>query len=389
LQKLKKLAYQFTTSNGLSTYSKNTESINVQSNNRGLVSSLPIFDGHNDILLNLHLPERGSNRSFFVESDKGHLDLPRMRKGSFGGGFFAVFVPNAAETFKEEDIIKTENGYEFPLSPAIEYDYALKTALAMTARLFRIEAESEGQVKVVRSTNELETSLADGTIAAILHFEGAEAIDPNLDTLEVFYQAGLRSLGIVWSRPNIFGHGVPFKFPHSPDTGPGLTELGKKLVRACNRLGILIDLSHITEQGFWDVEKLSDKPLVATHSNVHALCPCPRNLTDKQLDAIRASDGMVGLNFAVSFLRSDGTNDANTPIETMVHHIDYLVEHLGIERVGLGSDFDGATVPQDIKDVTGLPKLIAALRTHGYDESTLQKITHENWLRVLRKTWQK
>ncbi len=361
----------------------------MQSNNARMANPLPIFDGHNDILLNLHLPERGSNRSFFVESDRGHLDLPRMRKGGFGGGFFAVFVPNTAGTVKEEDIIKTENGYEFPLAPAIEYDYALKTALAVTARLFRIEAESEGQVKVVRTSDDLETSLHNGTIAAILHFEGAEAIDPDLDALEVFYQAGLRSLGIVWSRTNIFGHGVPFRFPHSPDTGPGLTELGKKLVRACNRLGIMIDLSHITEKGFWDVEQLSDKPLVATHSNVHALCPCPRNLTDKQLDAIQASDGMVGLNFAVSFLRNDGYNDANTPIETMVRHIDYLVEHLGIDHVGLGSDFDGATVPQDIKDVTGLPKLLAALREHGYDEAALQKITHENWLRVLRKTWQK
>ncbi len=361
----------------------------MQSNTTKEFNSFPVFDGHNDILLNLHLPERGSNRSFFVESDKGHLDLPRMRKGGFGGGFFAVFVPNPLGEVKEEDIIKTENGYEFPLAPAIEHEYALQTALAMTARLFRIEAESEGQVKVVRTADELETCLANGTLAAILHFEGAEAIDSNLDTLEVFYQAGLRSLGIVWSRPNIFGHGVPFQFPHSPDTGPGLTELGKQLVRTCNRLGILIDLSHITEQGFWDVEKLSDKPLVATHSNVHALCPCPRNLTDKQLDAIKASDGMVGLNFAVSFLRSDGFNDANTPLETMVRHIDYLVEHLGIDHVGLGSDFDGATVPQDIKDVTGLPKLIEALRTHGYDESALQKITRGNWLRVLHKTWQK
>lgn len=361
----------------------------MQSNNTNIANPLPIFDGHNDILLNLHLPERGSNRSFFVESENGHLDLPRMRKGGFGGGFFAVFVPPVVNTVKESDMIKTENGYEFPLAPAISYDYALQTTLAVTARLFRIEAESAGQVKVARTTDDIEISLHNGTIAAILHFEGAEAIDPTLDTLEVFCQAGLRSLGIVWSRPNIFGHGVPFEFPHSPDTGPGLTDLGKNLVRSCNRLGIMIDLSHITEQGFWDVEKLSDKPLVATHSNVHALCPCPRNLTDKQLDAIQASDGMVGLNFAVSFLRSDGYNNANTPIDTMVRHIDYLVEHLGVEHVGLGSDFDGATVPQDIKDVTGLPKLITALRAHGYDEAALQKITHANWLRVLRKTWQK
>ena len=353
------------------------------------INTFPIFDGHNDVLLNLHLAERGAGRSFFTESEKGHLDLPRMRKGGFGGGFFAVFVssePGPAMP-KERDIIQTTHGYEFPLAPALSYDYALKTTLAVTARLFRLEAESEGQVKIVHTADELETSLHNGILAAILHFEGAEAIDPNLDALEVFYQAGLRSLGVVWSRANIFGHGVPFKFPHSPDTGPGLTDLGKNLVRACNRMGIMVDLSHITEQGFWDVEKLSDKPLVATHSNVHALCPCSRNLTDKQLDAIKASQGMVGLNFAVSFLRSDGYNNADTPIDVMVQHIDYLVEHLGIEHVGFGSDFDGATVPQEIHDVTGLPKLVQALRTHGYDDAALRKLAYENWVQVLRKTW--
>ncbi|GAC1622654.1 MAG: dipeptidase [Ktedonobacteraceae bacterium] len=361
----------------------------MQNNPAGVVNRLPIFDGHNDVLLHLHSPERGAGCSFFVESEKGHLDLPRMRKGGFGGGFFAVYVPPepGPTVPKDEVIIKTTNGYEFPLAPALSYEYALKTALAITARLFRLEAESEGQVKVVRNADELETSLHSGVLAAILHFEGAEAIDPNLDALEVLYQAGLRSLGIVWSRPNIFGHGVPFKFPHSPDTGPGLTNLGKHLVRACNRLGIMVDLSHITEQGFWDVENLSDKPLVATHSNVYALCPCPRNLTDKQLDAIKASEGMVGLNFAVSFLREDGHNNASTPIDVMVRHIDYLVERLGIEHVGFGSDFDGATVPQEIKDVTGLPKLITALREHGYDDTALHKLAYENWVQVLRKTW--
>ena len=133
--------------------------------------------------------------------------------------------------------------------------------------------------------------------------------------------------------------------------------------------------------------KLSTAPLVATHSNVHALTASARNLTDQQLDAIKESDGMVGLNFAVVFLREDGTGDANTPISRMVEHIDYLVERLGIERVGLGSDFDGARIPAEIQDVSGLPKLIEALRTSGYDDDSLRKITHQNWLRVLRKTW--
>src|SRR6266516_7437541 len=259
--------------------------------------------------------------------------------------------------------------------------------MAITASLLRLEAEAEEQLKVVRSVGELVTCLREGILATILHFEGARAIDPGLDALEVFYQAGLRSLGVVWSRPNAFAHGVPFKFPHSPDTGPGLTDAGQELVRACNRLGIMLDLSHLNEQGFGDVAALSDAPLVATHSNAHTLCPTTRNLTDKQLDAIRESGGIVGLNFAVTDLREDELNNSDTPIDIMVRHIDYLVEHLGIDCVGLGTDFDGATIPQEVGDVTGLTKLINSLRGSGYDDVALRKIAYENWVRVLKKTW--
>src|SRR5690606_13379740 len=119
--------------------------------------------------------------------------------------------------------------------------------------------------------------MEDGTFAAILHLEGCEPIDENLDVLDVFYAAGLRSLGPVWSRHNAFGHGVPFAFPMSPDSAPGLTKAGFDLVRRCDELGVMIDLSHITEQGFWDVAKTSKNPLVATHSNAHALTPVARN----------------------------------------------------------------------------------------------------------------
>jgi membrane dipeptidase len=348
----------------------------------------PVFDGHNDTLLSLHSPERGGGRGFFERSARGHLDLPRAREGGFGGGFFAVFVPNESRMPKPgAELPRGGAGYAVPLPPPLELGYAQRTALAMTALLFRVEAQSAGRVRVVRAADELAACLRDGTLAAILHFEGAEAIDPGLDALEVFYRAGLRSLGPVWSRPNAFAHGVPFRFPHSPDIGPGLTDAGRGLVRACNRLGVMLDLSHLNERGFWDVAALSEAPLVATHSNAHALCPTPRNLTDKQLDAIKDSDGMVGLNFAVGFLREDGANDADTPIATMVSHIEYLVERLGPDRVGLGSDFDGATIPRELGDAAGLPKLLAALRARGYDDAALRKLAHENWLRVLRKTW--
>lgn len=349
---------------------------------------LPIFDGHNDTLLNLHFPSRGQGRSFFTRSEIGHIDLPRAREGGFGGGFFAIFVPSPLEAGDpRKNLIVTATGYEVRMSPPVEHSYAQKVAIAMMALLFRLEAESAGQLQVVRTTDELARCLHNGVLAAVLHFEGAEAIDSNLDALEVFYLAGLRSLGIVWSRPNAFAHGVPFKFPHSPDTGPGLTDAGRELVRTCNRIGILLDLSHLNEQGFWDVAALTEKPLVATHSNAHAISPSTRNLTDKQLDAIRESEGIVGLNFSVHDLRHDGSNDRDTPIALMVLHMDYLIEHLGVDCVGFGSDFDGTSISNEIGDVTGIPRFITALREHGYDEETLRKITHENWLRVLRKTW--
>lgn len=344
-----------------------------------------VFDGHNDTLLSLYQRDRG-DQTFFDRSDVGHLDLPRAREGGFGGGFFAVWVP--PETDPGASISGTNTAaVDAAAKLTVEPRRATTVAIAMTALLFRIEAASNGQVRVVRSVHDIATSLNDGAIAALLHFEGAEAIDPDLNALEVFYRAGLRSLGLVWSRPNRFAEGVPFDFPSSPDTGPGLTDAGRKLVRACNRLGIMIDLSHLNEQGFWDVAALSDAPLVASHSNAHAICSSARNVTDKQLAAIRESDGLVGLNYHVGFTRPDGQREVNTPLEEYVRHIDYLVEHLGIDRVGLGSDFDGCTVSSAIGDVTGQPRLLAALASHGYDESSLRKIAHENWLRVLGKTW--
>jgi membrane dipeptidase len=205
----------------------------------------------------------------------------------------------------------------------------------------------------------------------------------------VLHAAGLRSLGPVWSRPTIFAHGVPFRFPSSPDIGPGLTELGRELIRRCNALKIMIDLSHLNEQGFWDVAKLSDAPLVATHSNAHTICQHSRNLTDKQLAAIKDSGGMVGVNFAVSFLRPDGRRDPDTPLSCVVDHIEYLIKHLGEDHVGLGSDFDGAAIPSEIESAAGLPKLVAAMRARGFGEPLITKICTQNWLRVLERTWGK
>ncbi len=342
-----------------------------------------IFDGHNDTILDIL---RG--RSFFEKSDKGHIDLPRAKKGGLGGGFFAIFVPSPRPMGGFPGFNPNPDGsYHIPLPDPLEHRYARDFATKALRTLYAVEAESKGAVKIVRTADELAQCLEEEIFAMILHFEGVEAIDTNLDSLHVFYQAGLRSVGITWSRPNAFGYGVPFAFPHGPDTGPGLTEAGKALVKECNQLGIMIDLSHLNEKGFWDVAELSSAPLVATHSNAHALAATPRNLLDKQLDAVKASDGIVGINYHIGFLRADGRSDQETSYAEIVRHAAYIADRIGVDHVALGSDFDGATMPQDLKDAAGLPKLMDALKEHGFDKKALKKIANENWVRVLRKTW--
>lgn len=346
-------------------------------------NDLWVFDGHNDVLQHV-APFAADDAIRFVRGDgAGHLDLPRAEQGGFGAGFFAVFAPSV----DGGDLTITDGAYEVSLPSMLDRDVALTANLAMIAGLFRVERASGGRLRMARSVADIHAARAEGAIAAILHLEGAEAIDPALDTLEALYQAGLRSLGPVWSRPNRFGHGVPFRFPSSPDTGPGLTDAGRELVRACNELGILVDVSHLNARGFDDVAAITGAPIVATHSAAWAICPVSRNLTDRQLDVIRDSHGMVGVNFEVSATRPDGHDQPDTPLSVIADHIVYMAERIGIDRVGFGSDFDGATMPAALGDVAGLPRLITALRERGFDDAALRKVTHDNWLRVLTAIW--
>jgi membrane dipeptidase len=348
---------------------------------------IPIFDGHNDALLRLHRRAGADPVAAFLDGeDKGQLDLPKARKGGFAGGLFAIFVPSAEKKSAPSET-STPNFASAAEPPGVDMAEAQRTVFAMVSLLYRIESQSHGQVRVCRTADDIEACIDDGGLAAVLHIEGAEAIDANFEVLDVLHAAGLRSLGPVWSRPNAFGHGVPFRCPSSPDTGPGLTDIGKALIGACNRLKILIDLSHLNERGFWDVAELSNAPLVATHSNAHTISPHSRNLTDKQLAAIKESKGLVGVNFATSFLRPDGGRDKTTPIELIVQHTEYLVEHVGEDGVGFGSDFDGAQMPAELGDAAGLQKLVQALRERGFDDKLIEKLCFRNWLGVLRRTW--
>ncbi|MCO5731208.1 dipeptidase [Rhizobium sp. SSA_523] len=343
-------------------------------------SPILVFDGHNDILSRLMSESRKNPTPMearFLQGDPHlHIDLPRARTGGLAGGLCAVYVPSPG---RHPD----QNGD----LPQVERASALDQTLAQAALLRRLEAASDAALRICRSAAEIRYCLEAGIFAAVFHIEGFEAAGPDLDLLEVLHAAGLASLGPVWSRPNIFAHGVPFRFGHSPDIGPGLTNAGRDLVRACNRLKIMIDLSHMNDAGFWDVARLSDAPLVASHSNAFAICPHSRNATDRQLDAIRDTQGLIGLNFGVRFLHPQGVMDAELELAVMVRHIDYLVERVGIDHVAFGSDFDGTLISRKIGSAEGLPRLIDALRQAGYDDDALEKIGHRNWIALLERTW--
>jgi membrane dipeptidase len=344
---------------------------------------LRVFDGHNDALSRLARAAdadpgspAGADAALagFVAGDTaGHLDLPRAARGGFAGGCFAVF------TCRPDDSTYETGAYFAP----VDQPPALAEALAQVALLLRLERASGGRVRVARAAADL-----DGAeLAAVLHLEGAEPIGPGLAELDVLQAAGMRSLGPAWSRPNAFATGVPFDFPGSPDQGPGLSDAGRALVRACAELRVLVDVSHLNARGFWDVAELSDAPLVASHSGAHALCPSPRNLTDDQLRAIGERGGLVGINFHVGFVRADGAEDADTPLSAIAAHAAHVADLAGVEAVALGSDFDGATMPAALGDVTGLPELLAALREAGFGDADLTKVAHGNWRRVLEATW--
>lgn len=339
-----------------------------------------IFDGHNDLLLNLWLHhDDDPAKAFFSRVSPGHLDYPRMRRGGFFGGLFAVFIPPVSYIARMRNQTDDE---------VLDYFDPLAIVERQINIMRILERSSEGRLKICRTASDIERCRLNGRIAAVLHIEGAGAIDAQLAQLEKFYQLGVRSIGPFWNTPNAFGEGVNGAFPGTPDTGPGLTAAGESLIHACNERRLMIDLSHMNEKAFWDTARLSNAPLVATHSNAHALCPQPRNLTDAQLEAIAHSGGLVGVNFGTAFLRADGKRDgAGTDLSTIINHIAYLIAKLGEDRVAFGSDFDGVNVPDALEDVEGLPRLVQALSDAGFSDSLLEKLTWRNWLRVLAETW--
>src|SRR5437868_5884621 len=266
---------------------------------------VPFIDGHNDVLLALHLAGHGAG-AFLARRSEGHLDLVRGREGGFAAGVFAVFVlPESEEERAATRIPDRKPPYALPLAGPVPTEYAVGEAGAMVDLLDDLAAS--GEVRVARSTADVQAALEGGPLAAILHFEGAEPIEPELGNLPELYERGLRSIGLVWSRSNAFAQGVPFRFPSTPDVGEGLTAAG----------GV----------------------------------------------------------------------DPDAPLVRVVDHVDYVVERIGIDHVGFGSDFDGCILPIELGDAAGLQRVAAALRDRGYKDEQVVKLAHGNWLRVLDETW--
>ncbi len=337
-----------------------------------------VFDGHNDALSRLWCAQIDP----IPEFDTGGLHITRKaaKAGGLAGGFFALFATSARQPFDFARFI--QGGAPIPVAPPLAQEKALATIMAQIGLARQLEAA--GHLRFCTTGSALAADLERPGLSALLHLEGADPIDPDLYVLDALYAQGLRSLGPVWSRQTPFGDGVPFAFGQDGDTGPGLTPLGHRLVARCKALGVIVDTSHLTLKGFWDVAE-AGLPLVATHSNAFAQCPVTRNLTDDQLRAIGQTKGMVGLNFGTLFLSESGWSKGQADTSDMIRHLEHMVTVAGEDHVGLGSDFDGAPLPRGIDSAADLPRLVEAMRTAQFGETLIAKLLRGNWMAFLTR----
>lgn len=220
------------------------------------------------------------------------------------------------------------------------------------------------------------SAVGEGKVAALLSIEGADVIEGDLGVLRMFHRMGVRMVGLVHSLRNILADGVA-----DSRTGGGLSELGVQVVEELDRLGILIDVSHLSDAGFWDLMDNAKGPIVASHSNSRVVCNNPRNMTDEMIEALSDRGGVMGMNFAPSFV-----HPTHATVERVVDHIDHIVELVGPDHVGLGSDFDGIReTPEGLEDVSMMSNITKELVRREYPEDDIRKILGENHLRVLRE----
>jgi len=309
-----------------------------------------IVDGHCDTLLELFK----NKHSLWDYNENRHLDWPRLQKGQVGLQFMSIYI-----------------------EPQYKPSDSLSRVLEILDYFHQLQREGQGLPLTVTTKKDL-SGINSSEPRVLLAIEGGEAIEGKLSNLRILFKLGFRSLTLTWNQRNQIADGVWEK-----NTGGGLTTFGREVVQEMNRLGMLIDVSHLSESGFWEVLSLSQQPLAATHSCCYSLHQHPRNLTDAQLQALAEKQGIVGINFYPYFL---GENPHNITIEDVLKHLEHAVNVAGIDHVGLGSDFDGIELtPQGLSDGSYLPCLIDRLIQLGWKEEEIKKVMGGNFLRVLQQ----
>ncbi len=305
-------------------------------------------DGHCDTLT----AAPGQNRNIGLISRHGQLDLPRMIAGGVNVQFFAAFI-----------------------SPKFK-DWALKKCLQYIDDFYAVMEKNRPLVEPAFNADGIRKITAAGKIAALLSVEGGEALSGDLAVLRMLYRLGVRSITLTWNGRNELGDGVG-----EGDSAGGLSQYGRAVVREMNRLGMLVDVSHLSVKGFWDVAAVSGQPFAATHANCHALCKHPRNLTDDQIEHLAKTGGVVGLSFVPAFVHPEQPD-----LDRLLAHIDHIASRFGIRCIGLGSDFDGMDdyLP-GLEDAGCIPRLAEELLVRGYSNDQVSDIMGGNWMRLLEK----
>lgn len=313
----------------------------------------PIADGHADTILDV----AAGRRTLGERSDRGHVDLPRLEAAGVRVQVFAHFV-----------------------EPLYKPHAALPRFLRLYDVFLNELARNPDRVRLARSAADLDCALAAGQVAAVAGVEGGEVLHGDVAVLRLLYRLGVRVLGLTWNERNDLADGCG----DSRSRG-GLSALGVRAVREMNRLGMVVDVSHLSEAGFYDVLAVSAHPVIASHSNARRLCDHPRNLTDAQIRALARKGGVMGITFYPRFLRSGG----RAALADVIAHIEHVAGLVGTEHVALGSDFDGIPeTPDGLEDVTRLPALIEALLRRNWAERDLRRVLGENLIGVFRRVWE-
>ncbi|NLK00462.1 MAG: membrane dipeptidase [Clostridia bacterium] len=307
-----------------------------------------IVDAHCDTILKI--AEGQGNIS--LENVDGHLDIRRMIESGVNTQFFALYI-----------------------EPRYKPCEALERTLVLLDHIYDQLSKNSANIELVRNYSDIERIHKNNKIAVLLSIEGGEAIKENTAFLRMFYHLGIRSMTLTWNQRNSIGSGV-----HEGSRG-GLSKFGKTVVQEMNRLGMLVDVSHLNYEGFWDVIEYSKKPIIASHSNAKSLCDTPRNLDDKQIKAMAEKDGVICCTFVPDFL----VKNTQANLSHVIDHISYMKNLVGINHIGLGSDFDGTDkMPEGLEDVGKYQSLITTLHARGYKDGQIEKIMGGNILRLLK-----